>query len=198
MEYLRRFSSICNKRNRTLHFMSRKPISAPKHCYLNICISFCPSTSQSLPSGQTIAKENNSHGLKKKTTLIVFLPGFPTPSSYSECIWITQLCMEICLCKICSQMALPLQEYCQGRKLQQGPEDAPPGTVVLLDERKGILGTTCQSCKAEKCNDRGMETAHSQYVCRGKYEHPRAEENPCVPQPGVLPSDPSSHGTYFF
>lgn len=27
-----------------------------------------------------------------------------------------------------------------------------------------------------------METAHSWYVCRGKYEHPRAEENLCVPQ----------------
>lgn len=35
---------------------------------------------------------------------------------------------------------------------------------------------------AAKCQDRRMETAHSRYVCRGKYEHPRAEENSWVPQ----------------
>lgn len=47
---------------------------------------------------------------------------------------------------------------------------------------KNVLGTTCPSCKVKKCEDRRIETAHSQYVCRGKYEHPRAEENSCVPQ----------------
>lgn len=39
-----------------------------------------------------------------------------------------------------------------------------------------------RACKAEKCNDRRMETAHSRYVCRGKYQHHRAEENSCGPQ----------------
>lgn len=62
-----------------------------------------------------------------------------------------------------------------------GLEDAE-GTMVLLDGRRDVLGSTCPSCKVKKCQDRRMETAHSRYVCRGKYEHPRAEENSWVPQ----------------
>lgn len=163
MEYLRRFSSICNKRNWTLHFESRKLISAPKHCYLNICTSSDPTTSQSLPLGQTTTQRLKKTRRKQLYWILnknfnCLSTSFPTSSSYTGCMWITQLCMEICLCKICIQMSLPLQQHCQGRKLQQGPEDA------LAD----VLWTTCASCKVKKCGDRRMETAHSRYVCRGK------------------------------
>lgn len=108
--------------------------------------------------------------------------------------------MEICPCRICIQESLPLQEHCEGRKLHHRLKDALPGTVVLSDRRKDVLGTTCLSCKVEKCEDRRMETAHSRYVCRGKYKHPRAEENPSVPQAWDLPSDSSSPSAsiYFF
>lgn len=108
IEYLRRFSSICNKKKSNIILdVQETHLSTKSLLSLRISTLSYPSTSQYLPShrhlprGLKTGRKQSSKGFFIRVS--VSQPAFPSPRRTSEYILTTQLCMAICLRRIHNQ-----------------------------------------------------------------------------------------------
>lgn len=175
--------------------MSEKLISAPKHCYLNICTPSYPSTSQSLTSGQTATQRLKKSKRKQfswifKKPLTIFLSEFLLPvvtvgtSGSLSFVWKFVYARFASRCLFLCKSTAKGGSFNRDQRMPYQMSREPPVRAAKL-----------RSVKTEewKLHTLGMSVGGSKSI-------PELKRTPVYHKPGVLPSDSCSHSAsiYFF